>query len=102
VRTSLDSLPPIVEGDNDLQLLDVVVLDRDLPEHNLRRGDLGTIVHLHDANAMDVEFLNASGGTQALVTALGAAAGRWEARRPTSTVESSGEDRIITPGVIST
>ncbi|MEX1113471.1 MAG: DUF4926 domain-containing protein [Patescibacteria group bacterium] len=25
--------------------LDTAVLDRDLPEHDLRRGDLGAIVH---------------------------------------------------------
>lgn len=27
--------------------LDTVVLERDLPEHDLRRGDLGAIVHRH-------------------------------------------------------
>jgi hypothetical protein len=27
-------------------LLDTVVLDRDLPEHGLRRGDLGAVVDL--------------------------------------------------------
>lgn len=48
--------------------LDTVVLDKDLPQHGLRRGDLGAIVYLHDADAMDVEFVTASGKTQALVT----------------------------------
>ena len=43
-------------------------LDKDLPQHGLRRGDLGAIVYLHDSDAMQVEFVTASGKTQALVT----------------------------------
>ncbi len=46
--------------------LDAVVLQRDLPEHGLRKGDLGAIVHVH-ADALEVEFVRASGRTQALV-----------------------------------
>lgn len=49
-------------------LLDTVVLDRDLPEHNLRRGDLGAIVLLHEPDVFEIEFVRASGETQALVT----------------------------------
>ncbi len=50
------------------QLLDVVVLTRDLPAHALRRGDLGTVVELCGPDAITVEFVAASGRTQALVT----------------------------------
>lgn len=50
------------------KLLDTVVLDRDLPEHGLRRGDLGAVVDVHDPDGLDVEFVLASGRTQALVT----------------------------------
>lgn len=50
------------------QLLDVVVLTRDLPTEGLRRGDLGTVVELHSTAAFIVEFVAASGRTQALVT----------------------------------
>ena len=50
------------------QLLDVVVLTRDLPAHALRRGDLGTVVELCGPDALAVEFVAASGRTQALVT----------------------------------
>ena len=50
------------------KLVDTVVLDRDLPQLGLRRGDLGAIVRLHDTNAMKVKFVMASGKTQALVT----------------------------------
>ena len=51
-----------------MQILDVVVLNRDLPGHDLRRGDLGTIVEQYGAHAIGVEFVAASGRTQALVT----------------------------------
>lgn len=50
------------------KLLDTVVLKRDLPELGLRRGDLGAIVELHSADAFEVEFVAASGRTQALIT----------------------------------
>jgi hypothetical protein len=49
------------------ELLDVVVLERDMPEHGLRRGDLGTIVEFA-GDRFAVEFVAASGRTQALVT----------------------------------
>lgn len=48
--------------------LDTVVLDRDLPEYRLRRGDLGAVVHVHDDDALDIEFVTANGSTVALVT----------------------------------
>ena len=48
--------------------LDTVVLTRDLPEHGLRVGDLGAVVHVHAAETLEVEFVRASGQTQALVT----------------------------------
>ena len=48
--------------------LDTVVLDRDLPEHGLRRGDLGAVVQLYASEGIEVEFVRASGRTQALVT----------------------------------
>ncbi len=50
------------------KLLDTVVLKRDLPEAGLRVGDLGAIVEVHDADHFEVEFVAASGRTQALIT----------------------------------
>jgi hypothetical protein len=50
-----------------LRELDTVVLERDLPSHGLRRGDVGAVVHVHSATAVEVEFVRASGQTQALV-----------------------------------
>lgn len=48
--------------------LDTVVLDRDLPEHGLQRGDLGAVVKVYGSKALGVEFVGASGRTQALLT----------------------------------
>lgn len=48
--------------------LDTVVLDKDLPAHGLRRGDLGAVVEVYEPDAVEVEFVTASGKTQALVT----------------------------------
>lgn len=48
--------------------LDTVVLDRDLPEHGLRKGDLGAVVDIYEPDGLEVEFVTASGGTAALVT----------------------------------
>ena len=52
-------------------LLDTVVLVRDIPRDGLRAGDLGTVVEIPTADKFDVEFVTASGRTTALVT-LGA------------------------------
>lgn len=50
------------------ELLDTVVLARDLPEHGLRVGDLGAVVETYGADGLEVEFVQASGQTKALVT----------------------------------
>jgi len=49
-------------------VLDIVVLNRDLPEHGLKGGDLGAIVEVYGSNAFEVEFVTASGRTGALLT----------------------------------
>ena len=49
-------------------LLDTVVLDRDLPQHGLRAGDLGAVVELHENDGIEVEFVRPSGETKALAT----------------------------------
>ncbi len=48
--------------------LDTVVLARDIPEANLRAGDLGAVVHVHDHAMIEVEFVTAAGRTQAVQT----------------------------------
>ncbi|MBI2940689.1 MAG: DUF4926 domain-containing protein [Chloroflexi bacterium] len=49
--------------------LDTVVLTRDIPEHGLKQGDIGTVVHVYrDGAAHEVEFVTAEGRTVALLT----------------------------------
>lgn len=48
--------------------LDVVVLNTDLPAHGLKRGDLGAVVDIYGPDAIEVEFVTASGRTEALIT----------------------------------
>lgn len=45
-----------------------VVLTTDVPEHALRRGDMGTVVHVYPRGGVEVEFFTASGKTSAVVT----------------------------------
>jgi hypothetical protein len=51
-----------------LKPLDVVVLRHDKPAQGLRQGDLGAVVEIYGANSIGVEFVAASGRTQALIT----------------------------------
>lgn len=49
--------------------LDAVILDSDLPEHGLVRGDVGTVVLVHgDGEGYEVEFTALDGETVAVVT----------------------------------
>ena len=48
--------------------LDTVVLQHDIPDAALKAGDLGAIVHVHAPESLEVEFVTASGRTQAIVT----------------------------------
>ncbi|KMP12637.1 hypothetical protein UR09_00560 [Candidatus Nitromaritima sp. SCGC AAA799-A02] len=49
--------------------LDTVVLDVDLPESGLKRGDIGIVVLTHrDSEGYEVEFLALDGETIAVVT----------------------------------
>jgi ribulose-5-phosphate 4-epimerase/fuculose-1-phosphate aldolase len=49
--------------------LDTVALNRDLAEHGLAKGDLGTVVHVYsDGKAYEVEFMTLTGATLGVVT----------------------------------
>ena len=49
---------------NDIKLLNVVALTVDLPEYNLWRGQVGTVVDiLADGQAFEVEFCDREGRT---------------------------------------
>lgn len=49
------------------KLLDTVALTHDIPAAGLCKGDLGAVVEVHAADALEVEFVAASGRTQALL-----------------------------------
>jgi hypothetical protein len=50
------------------RVLDTVVLDRDLPDHGLRKGDLGAVVEVYEPDGLEVEFVMASGRPAAVLT----------------------------------
>lgn len=50
-----------------IELLDSVVLTRDLPEHGLCLGDLGAVVEVYEPDGLGVEFVTVSGSTKAVV-----------------------------------
>lgn len=52
----------------EIKLLDVVALTEDLPEHGLRRGQVGTTVELLGPDAFMVEFVDNSGRTYATLS----------------------------------
>jgi hypothetical protein len=47
---------------------DTIVLTLDLPEHRLRKGDVGTVVLLHGSAGYEVEFMTLGGETLAVVS----------------------------------
>ncbi len=50
------------------QLYDAVTLTEDLRPHGLVRGQVGTIVEQYSLEASEVEFVDNSGHTYALIT----------------------------------
>ena len=49
--------------------LDTVVLSRDLPDHRLKQGDIGAVVHSYkEGKAFEIEFITGQGQTLAVVT----------------------------------
>lgn len=48
--------------------LDLVVLTEDLPQHGLKKGDVGTVVLTHRETGYEVEFATLGGATVAVLT----------------------------------
>jgi hypothetical protein len=49
--------------------LETVALTRDMPEHGLVSGDIGTVVHVYSSgNGVEVEFVRGDGITVAVLT----------------------------------
>jgi len=51
-----------------IEELDSVVLTCDLPGKGLRRGDIGTVVLLHEGEGYEVEFMTLDGETLVVVS----------------------------------
>ena len=52
-----------------MQELELVALTQDLPEHELKIGDIGMILHIYsDHNGYEVEFVTLSGELIAIVS----------------------------------
>jgi len=52
---------------------DCVVLTEDIPNEGLQAGDIGTVVHIHQAGAgYEVEFMTLAGETVAIATLIAA------------------------------
>jgi Domain of unknown function (DUF4926) len=50
------------------QTLDAIVLERDMPDHGMRKGDLGAVVAVYEPEGLEVELVTPSGRTGTLVT----------------------------------
>lgn len=49
--------------------LETVVLKSDIKRYDLKKGDLGTVVHVYkDGKSVEVEFVRADGKTMAVIT----------------------------------
>ena len=55
----------------DIELLDVVALLEDIPKHSLTRGQMGTVVEVHEPGVYEVEFCNGNGETYAMLALPG-------------------------------
>ena len=51
-----------------VKVLDTIVLEKDLPDYGLKKGDVGAVVEVYEPDGLEVEFVTGSGKTQALVT----------------------------------
>ncbi|MCU0570927.1 MAG: DUF4926 domain-containing protein [Oculatellaceae cyanobacterium Prado106] len=51
-----------------MRLLDIVALTQDLPQQNLHRGQIGTIIEVYQPKVFEVEFVDLQGKTYAVET----------------------------------
>ncbi len=51
----------------EIKILDVVAVTEDVPEHGLRRGEVGTVVERWKDGAFEVEFSDDTGEAYAFV-----------------------------------
>ena len=55
------------DSNDSVNILDVVALTRDLPDRDLQRGQVGTVVELLEAEIFEVEFSDDDGRAYALL-----------------------------------
>ncbi len=59
----------MINTNGHIEELDLVVLQRDIPDLSLATGDIGTVVGIYaDGKAFEVEFMTAEGKTIDVVT----------------------------------
>ena len=51
-----------------IELYKKAALTRDVPSDGLKRGDVGTVVMIHEGGGYEIEFMTFSGDTIAVVT----------------------------------
>lgn len=69
VRADLDLLLYIQYNAIAMKELDTIILTRNIIKHNLKKGDLGSIVHIYDdGKTFEVEFITTKGKTMAVLT----------------------------------
>lgn len=56
---------------DEIKVLDVVAVTENVPEHGLRRGEVGTVVERWKDGAFEVEFSDDSGQAYAFVALRG-------------------------------
>lgn len=52
---------------DEIKILDTVAVTEDLPEHGLRRGEVGTVVDIWKDSSLEVEFSDESGEAYAFI-----------------------------------
>jgi len=52
---------------DDIKILDPVAITEDMPDHGLRRGEVGTIVEVWKDGAYEVEFSDETGQAYAFI-----------------------------------
>lgn len=52
---------------NEIKILDVVAVTEEIPEHGIRRGEVGTVVERWQDGAFEVEFSDDTGEAYAFV-----------------------------------
>jgi len=51
---------------NKIELLDTIALLEDLPQRNLKKGEVGTVVEILSSNVFEIEFSDDEGQTYAM------------------------------------